>query len=1115
MSKPPAQRSKRNRARTAAREPSRSTAGARTQPAAIVVAILFFLSGMSGLVYEVIWSRHLQELFGVSSFAITTVVAAYMAGLALGSGLVGRLADRFSPAGAVLAYGLLEVVIGLFAFGFIPLLQGLAQLYRGLGSLVFANLTLRVLLDFLLSFALLMIPTTLMGGTLPLIARFFAAATRRTGQGFGWAYALNTAGAVLGTFLAGFVLLHTLGLSRSLLLFGCLNLAVGATAILLNRQRFTELRSLSGAAAGAPVPAAELEAAPAGRHFLLLAALSGCVALGAEIVWVRGFASLLLSTTHTFSLVLMVYLIGIAAGSALGARLRLSHARLTWLFIALATATLTQLALYPAAHALVVRWVQARPEYALLLLQQAAIVAAVVLPLTLCSGAALPLIVAGYSHGLGRAGRDVGAVYIANTAGAVLGTILAGFALLPQVGAMTGSRILALLALGGAALALSRQPERGLRPRAPAAASRPMPSGNRLPLQPHREQDAHITLHSGLDRIAWAGIAAVAGCALLWPAPSLERQAYSPVLLGKRIPPDAGPEAVDQVARLQGGSLGLVTFAHGLAADAAISVDFANSQTALWINGMPNASSRVDQKTQIHLALLPYLYAADTKECLHIGLGSGITAGAWAALPGSASTRVVELESSLWRLSRRFDPYHFGLHSNPNVEFIADDANAYLELLPPASLDVIASQPSQLWSKGIGNLFTREFFRTARARLRPDGLFATWVMGYDVSGEVWALALATLLDEFPHVFAFRILDGGDVLFLCSQQPLQFHPERWQRLAAERGPARAMLRSLGLERPEDLALYAFADDRTLRREVQATLAAAGWSGLRNSVDRPLLEYLYPRWFVSDARNALLERLQEQRLRPGPGGAAAFLMPPGLEGRSLRPEIALELSFLTGADPIHVLTGGASAAGPIAPAALSTEQLQWSFIASVRRGDLRTARGLWQAAVRAHPIVEPALIEAVYDYAQATRQPALIAELNRQLPPAGPELPLALVLRRLDSHWIPERAPAAYVESFIAAMPARRYLLDSMPPAHLQILVEAAELSSQLPRVEAYLAGADRAYHGHLPWVACALAEIRVRQGDLEAARRAFPSYADPHSAHPYLRNLQIQLGLRSE
>jgi len=892
---------------------------------------------------------------------------------------------------------------------------------------------------------------------------------------------------VLGTFLAGFVLLQTIGLQTSLYCFGCLNLAIGAVAVYANRRSFAELRALLATAA-APAEAAESKPAPetepraAEWRWLLLAAISGCVALGAEIVWIRGFSSLLLSTTYTFSLVLMVYLVGIALGSAAGAKLQPSRFKLAWLFIALALATLTQLALYQECHQLVIRWVQARPAYDLLLLLQGGIVAAVVLPLTLCSGAALPLIVGSYSHGLGRAGRDVGTVYIANTVGAVLGTIAAGFLLLPQVGAMAGSRILAAVALAGALLILGAG--------APEKASRRMTAS------------------------ALAGVAVAAAAALLWPAPSRERQAFSPVLLGKRTPADVDPEYLDRVVHLEGGSIGLVKLAHGLSADSAITVDFANSQTALWINGMPNASSRVDQQTQINLAVLPYLYASRIGQCLHVGLGSGITAGAWSALPGAGKTRIVELESSLWELSRLFAPYDFGLHQNQRVEFIADDAISYLELLPPAGLDVIASQPSQLWSKGVGNLFTKEFFRTARQKLKPDGLFAAWVMGYDVRGEVWAIALATLLDEFPHVFAFRILDGGDVIFICSQRPLRFHAERWRKLAAMSGPPGAMREILRLKQPEDLALYALADDQTLRQAVRRTLAAAGAAGERNTMDRPVLEYLYPRWLIADTSNQLLGALQQQRLRTDSTGDR-FLMPPGLSGRTPRSEILYELSLLTDVDPIRVLTGTSERELLWqTPSALSPQQLRWSFIASVRQRDLATAQRLWEK-VRLQPLDQAQWVAAAYDFAQAIQQPALVAWLNQQLPPVGPDTPLEILLRKLDSLWIPQRAADEYIRTFMAGAPPRRFLVDSIPPAYFQILVEAGSASQALPQVEAYLSGLNDVYHGHLPWVACALADVLSRQGKQQAARRVFPTYADPDSLHPYIKELETRLQLRPQ
>ncbi|MFQ5503222.1 MAG: fused MFS/spermidine synthase [Planctomycetota bacterium] len=1034
--------------------------------ALLPIALLFFLSGMSGLVYEIIWSRHLQQLFGVSSFAITTVVAAYMAGLALGGGLLGRVADRLSAAGAVAGYGALELVIGAFAFLFTPLLAGVARVYAGLAAGLLDSLSLRIAVDFLLSFALLLVPTTLMGGTLPLISRCFAASAGRTGRGFGWAYALNTAGAVLGSFLAGFLLLHTLGLRASLRLFGTGNLLLGAMAILLAGKgrlrsfllalRFRQLFQDS-----------ETRSSPAGsrtRTLLFLAALSGCVSLGSEIIWIRGFASLFLSTTYTFSLVLMVFLVGIACGSALAARIRPGPATIAKLMVLLSASTLTQLALYETAHQAVFESAVATQSYTALLMVQAAIICVIVLPLTLCSGAALTVIVGLSSRGLGRAGRDVGRVYIANTVGALSGTLLAGFALLPALGSVAGSRVMAGLALGGALLA-------GVLGR----------------------------------RTRWAPLAVLVGlAACLLPGPSLSRLALSPVWMAKQVVKarQAGETFTQEDLRLRRRLVGLplqvLSYSHGLAADTAIAMDQDSSSPVLFINGMPNASALADQSTQLGLAVLPYLYASSLESCLHIGLGSGITAGVWATLPGTGRTRVVELEGSLFESTRGFEPFSFGLHDNPSVEFVSDDALAHLSLVPDGSYEVIASEPSQIWSKGIGNLFSSEFFQSVRRKLVPDGIFVTWLMAYDVPAPVWAIAVGTLLDEFEQVHAFVSPDiPGDVIFLCTRRALEFHQERWDRLLALRGIRASIPRALDLEEPADLVRFMLAGDPGLRAEVARTLAAAGLREARNTLDLPLLEHLYPETLLSGASNELLRRLHRSRVRAevrGPQGK--FLMPPGLEGRIPRPSTLMALCESFQLPPLP-LVGLADLPAALARRQLGEQQRIWTYIAAVASANWKAARSLWPG-VRGMLAGHPYLQAWALTHVQHQGDRKLGAQLLRSLGEPDFATPLELlelhVEQRLRATGGSKEAISAHVDLFLAAMPEERFLREKIGSQMLQTLAIAAGKSGRSAEVEAYLEGVDRIFGGRQFYVRLALCQIAIQQGRLDRAREILVRYA---------------------
>ncbi|MFZ1947633.1 MAG: fused MFS/spermidine synthase, partial [bacterium] len=198
------------------------------------VFVLFLISGATGLAYEVVWTRMLVRIFGASSFAVSTVLAAYMAGFALGSYLLGRLIDR--KGNPVLIYGLLELGIGAFALAMPLLLAGLNPLYRSLYGSLEGKLYALSLVRFLLSFTLLLIPTTLMGGTLPVLSRFVTRSLSNLAFRVGWLYSINTFGAVVGTFVTGFVLLPHLGMRTTTVAAASANLAIFAVAMALSRR---------------------------------------------------------------------------------------------------------------------------------------------------------------------------------------------------------------------------------------------------------------------------------------------------------------------------------------------------------------------------------------------------------------------------------------------------------------------------------------------------------------------------------------------------------------------------------------------------------------------------------------------------------------------------------------------------------------------------------------------------------------------------------------------------------------------------------------------------------------------------------------------------------------
>src|SRR5438552_9905946 len=282
--------------------------------AARAYSLLFFLSGATGLVYELLWVRVLYQTFGSTIQSVTTVVAAYMGGLGLGAWRLGRWADRHARPAAL--YGGLEIAIGVFGL-VAPLVLSLA--HRGYVAAAGAwqlSGAASVALRFGLAALVLLVPTTLMGGTLPVLTRAFMGADRAALQpSLGRLYGLNTLGAVLGTALAGFFLIEYVGIRASLWGTALVNLSIGVVALRLPDPRGEAPPADPGRQLG------EHDTAPLLRRIaLVLLALTAFASLLDEIAWTRGPVMIVGGSTYAFTLVLLVFLLGIGAGSAVVAR---------------------------------------------------------------------------------------------------------------------------------------------------------------------------------------------------------------------------------------------------------------------------------------------------------------------------------------------------------------------------------------------------------------------------------------------------------------------------------------------------------------------------------------------------------------------------------------------------------------------------------------------------------------------------------------------------------------------------------------------------------------------------------------------------------------------------
>jgi spermidine synthase len=773
---------------------------------------LFFCSGATALVYEVIWSKFLSQMFGSTIYAQTVVLAAFMGGLAIGNWVFGSWAGRLQQ--PVRAYGCLEIIIGIYAFSF-PMFDRLAdRVFVAVGTGIAQHTGLLLALKGTLSVMLLLGPTILMGGTLPLLAtwlqHFFPDAGRYSAR----FYSVNSLGAVAGAGLAGFWLVQNLGMISALQMTALVNVTIGAAAILLSRQ-FQRHPHPDGSA-----PAAEPEVTLPGtlRWAGAIVALTGAVSMGLEVLASRSLAMIFGSSLQSFALVLMAFILGIGLGSAwIASPRRREHSseKTIVLLLCLAAVWVTLLVFN------IERWVdvyriartglgRTSVGYIYHELLSAGISLLIFGLPAACIGAVLPLMIRAVSHEGAPLGLKVGTLLTWNTLGAVAGTLLCGFVLMPVVGLRNAFGVLALtLALAAAALAWRCKWHIG----AGAAAGVTVFA---ISLFIFSNEGWRNVISSGAFRSRELEFD---------PTTMSLRKQHNQILFY-----EDGPDATVTVD--QGDGVG------------------SPAERGIRVNGKPDASTRSDLSTQLLVAHLPMLARPGAKNVFIFGLGSGISAGALLSYPLERIT-VAENCEPVIRASRYFTNWNRYVLEDTRVRLWREDARTVLKLNPQL-YDVIVAQPSNPWTVGIGSVFSREFYELSARRLKPGGIIAQWFHVYEMHDGIVSLVLRTFSSVFPYV---EIWDpgGGDIVMLGSLQPWQAGPEVFRQSFGFTG-VRSDLDSIGIHSPEALLARQLASQRT-------AFAIAGDGPIQSDLF-PVLEYAAPRAFYVGVNAKVFERFDER-------------------------------------------------------------------------------------------------------------------------------------------------------------------------------------------------------------------------------------------------------------
>ncbi len=747
-----------------------------------VLLLLFLGSGCAALIYEIVWFQMLQLVIGSSAISLAVLLGTFMGGMCLGSLALPRFVSAAHH--PLRVYAILEIGIAVAGLIVLVAMPGISKVYTSLVGHGMPGIFLRATV----CVVCLLPPTVLMGATLPAVARWVES-TPRGVSWLGFFYGGNTVGAVAGCLIAGFYLLRLHDTTVATLCAVALNVVVAGIAFALGRSNPISSGTASGLSAEALAKAGSdgtesrsATAIQANKSILLSIALSGFCALASEVVWTRILSLLIGATVYTFSIILAVFLSGLAIGSSAGSMIARSAARPR---LALAWCQLLQVgaiawAVHTMANSLPYWPVAATPNIAASAKFQFDLVrcAWAILPSALLWGASFPLALAGLAAPGQDAGRLIGRAYAANTLGAIGGAVLGGMALIPLFGTQSTQAVLVVLSVVSALVALQ-----------------PRSLGDRT--------------------LATIGALAAVAVALTLPRIPWQLVAY-----GRQI------ATTDYGAKM-------LYFGEGMNSSVAVS-ETEGGARFFHVSGKTEASSLVkDMRLQRMLGHIPALLHHQPKSVLIVGCGAGVTAGSFVLHPSIERIVICDIE----RLSPGIVATHFreenhNVIHDPRVKIVYDDARHYIATTHE-KFDLITSDPIHPWVKGSAVLYSQEYFELCRSRLNPGGLVTQWVPLYEANLAVVQSEIATFFSVFPHGTIWANDDDGfgyDTVMLGQAEPLKVDVTALQTRfdRSDHAPIREALSGLGLGSAIDL-LSTYAGRQT---ELRTWLASAEINRDRN-------------------------------------------------------------------------------------------------------------------------------------------------------------------------------------------------------------------------------------------------------------------------------------------
>lgn len=781
----------------------------------IIIFLCFLVSGISGLIYEVLWAKYFSLIFGSTTYAHTLVLATFMAGLALGSFLFGGFADKVKD--RLKLYAWIEISIALFCI-FTPQLFILLKDFYLYAAKAFNLGPFGILLiKFIIGSFIMLIPTALMGGTLPVLSKYMIRSLALRGETVAQLYYINSFGAVLGTLWAGFYLVYHLGFELSITVAAAINFLAGGTAFILSLPKITLVTPSRDEVYH------KKDVYPPKIIYISIAGifLSGIVAMFYEVVWIRLLALILGSYTYSFSLMLAAFISGITIGSFLISKF-MPKDRFTFLYFGLCEifiglSLILSIPFYEKLPYLFleISKIFARTPKTFMLFETSKFFLCFLLMLlpTIFLGMTLPLVSKVASNKLEFLGRKVGSVFASNTLGNILGALLTGLILIPVFGLKQTLEIGILINLIlGSIIVLT---------------------------------DRTFLAKYKFILVSFCFFAFI-GYKIFVPE---WNKSYFTLQLFRSYS-ITNKDTLDYLKTGHGREF--LFYQDGLEATVAVA-KYKNGTLNLFVNGKVDASSGLDMPTQILCVQIPLILKPSAKDALVIGLGSGVSCGSALLYPLN-NLDVVEISSSVVQASKYFNNFNYNALQDKRLHLFVEDAKTFIKRTK-RKYDLIISEPSNPWMSGVGNLFSVEYFRDCLKSLKEDGLMAQWVQAYEIDDKTFEIILRTFHSVFPQVTVWNVAHT-DTIILGSKK----------RITPDFNESEKVINLKPIK--DDLARIELHDLFTLlslqlcsTRNVEIL---SGKSGTVNSDYYPILEYRAPLslYTGSTAVNSLI-RLDERK------------------------------------------------------------------------------------------------------------------------------------------------------------------------------------------------------------------------------------------------------------